>query len=256
MSIFVNRFTCVLVFAAVMVAVATSAFWMSSHADRNVQLAQKEIVAEPLDFVMPFGKAKRIDDSALGSALTNDEKILVRLDCDLNLDLTCRAYRISRSRWIRLRKWEPKDDERCPLSIEAAVKEGYHGFVCVVTNNPTNVKLISVELTRPRLPLSHSEYIWMYSLTFAYEADSVSRIRRMFVLLDGQCVYPDETDYSLNMDELTTYMDDGWLNRFKRAFQCLVPTKVGHGKNFENQSIWASTYGDILDGRLNKFGKK
>ena len=251
MLIFTNRSTCVLVFAVVMVTIATSAIWMSNQADRDVQLAQKEIVIEPLDFVIPVENTKKIDDSALVSALTNDERVLVRVDCDLNLDLTCRAYRISRSRWTKLRKWKPEDGERCPISIEAAVKEGYHGFVSVVTNNPTNVKLISVELTRPRLPLSLDEYIWMYSLTFAYEADGVSRIRRMFVLLDGQCVYPDETDYSLNMAELMASMDDGWLNRFKRAFRCLVPTKVGHG-----ESIWASCYGDILDGRLDRFCKE
>lgn len=256
MLIFTNRSTCVLVFAVVMVAIATSAVWLSSHADRDVQFAKKEIVIEPLDFVMPFENGKRIDDSTLASALTNDEKVLVRLDCDLNLDLTCRAYRISRSRWTKLRKWKPEDDERCPISIEAAVKEGYHGFVCVVTNNPTNVKLISVELTRPRLPLSLDEYIWMYSLTFAYEADDVSRLRRMFVLLDGQCVYPDEADYSLNMAELMAYTDDGWLNRFKRAFRCLVPMKLGHGENSLNRNVWASNYGDILDGRLDRFCKE
>ena len=79
MSTFTNRFTCVLLFAAAM-AVVVSAIWMSNQADRDVQLAQKEIVIEPLDFVMPVENAKKIDDSALVSVLTNDERIIIRID--------------------------------------------------------------------------------------------------------------------------------------------------------------------------------
>ena len=117
-------------------------------------------------------------------------------------------------------------------------------------------ELVNVDATviceRPKL-LPHIPAIRarLAEILFPGEADGVSRIRRMFVLLDGQCVYPDETDYSLNMAELMASMDDGWLNRFKRAFRCLVPTKVGHG-----ESIWASCYGDILDGRLDRFCKE
>lgn len=253
MSTFTNRFTCVLLFAAAM-AVVVSAIWMSNQADRDVQLAQKEIVIEPLDFVMPVENTKKIDDSALVSVLTNDEQILIRIDCELNLDLTCRAYRISRNRWIGLQKWKPDENGRCPISIEAAVKEGYHGFACVVTNNPTNVKLISVELTRPRLPLSHDEYIWMYSLMFAYDADGRSRVRRIIVLFDGKCVYPEETDCLFKMDKLMVSVDDGWLNRLKRAFQCLVPIKNDFRAD-AGANIYANNYGDILDGGSQKSKK-
>ena len=77
----------------------------------------------------------------------------------------------------------------------------------------------------------------------------------MIVLLDGKCVYPEETDCLFKMDKLMVSVDDGWLNRLKRAFRCLVPIKNDFRAD-AGASIYANNYGDILDGSLDRFCKE
>ena len=49
-------------------------------------------------------------------------------------------------------------------------------------------------------------------------------------------------------------VDDGWLNRLKRAFQCLVPIKNDFRAD-AGANIYANNYGDILDGGSQKSKK-
>ena len=65
---------------------------------------------------------------------------------------------------------------------------------------------------------------------------------------------PEETDCLFKMDKLMVSVDDGWLNRLKRAFQCLVPIKNDFRAD-AGANIYANNYGDILDGGSQKSKK-